>query len=121
MAHAVKVQRVQAVYDHLHTQVAAECADVLTVFEYAVDDGNDLLAGGHIDVGFGQYRAACLLGALVPIPDAGVETLWHPGVRTDDKDAIGAAHKDAHEGRGQRLLFEQFGNVARVRIQSYVL
>lgn len=71
IAHAIEVQRIQAVGDHLKTQVTTDHTDILTVLEHAVDDGNDQLARRQIDVGFGQCRAAGALGTFVPGAGAG--------------------------------------------------
>ncbi|MNF85766.1 hypothetical protein D3C84_681760 [compost metagenome] len=121
ITHAIEVQRIQAVGDYLQAQVTTDHTDVLAVLEHTVDDGDDQLARGQIDVGFGQRRATGALGAFVPRAGARIIAIRHFAVRADDEGAILVANVSTHEGRRHRLLLQQLGDVADVRVQRGVL
>ncbi|VVN06048.1 hypothetical protein PS681_03570 [Pseudomonas fluorescens] len=121
ITHAVEIPSGEGVDQRLQTQVTANHTDALTGLFRGGGDGDDQLAGGGVDVRFGQGRGAAALGTFIPRAHARIETVRHLRVRADGEVAGGIAQIGGHERRGQGFLLQQAGDVGRLGVDRNVL
>ncbi|MNT50407.1 hypothetical protein D3C72_1873260 [compost metagenome] len=79
------------------------------------------MTGRRIDIGFGEGRGASVFRPLVPGADPWVEAVGHLRIRTDGEVPGGITQVGRHEGRCQRFLLKQRGNIGLFRIDGNVL
>nr|AWJ66372.1 hypothetical protein [uncultured bacterium] len=107
IAHAVEVQRVDDLHQHLEAEVTTNYAERLTAGLRRGCRGDDQLVGGSVLVGLGQRGAAGGHGILVPGTLSRVVAGWQFEARMHDELAIGAAQVAESESRAQRGLLDQ--------------